>query len=112
MHAAVPTTILIASLVAISVILAGIASTIALARAQVERLDADLASAIRADYSADPHGRRLAPLDEQIIEATREDKERQDKPKQQPPGKDKPKQEPPDKENLKQQKPDKEKTEQ
>ena len=95
MRAAIPTTILIASLVAISVILAGIASTLALSRAQVEHLDADLASVIRADYSADPHRPRLAPLDEGIIEDVREDKERQDRPKQQPPGLDKPKQEPP-----------------
>ncbi len=76
MRAAVPTTILIASLVAISVILAGIASTLALARPNVERLDADLAALIQADYSADPEGTRLAPLDERIIEDVRDDEQR------------------------------------
>ena len=76
MRAAIPTTIFMTLLVAISVVLAGVASAFALARPDVERLDADLASRIRADYSADPEGTRLAPLDEGIIEDVREDEHR------------------------------------
>lgn len=56
-----------------SVVVAGVASTLALGRAQVGVLDADLAAMIRADYSADPDGKRLAPLDAEIGEAVRQD---------------------------------------
>ena len=56
-----------------SFVLAGVASALALARPDVERLDADLASPIRADYSADPDGTTLAPLDEGIIDVARQD---------------------------------------
>ena len=56
-----------------SVVLAGVASALAVARPDVERLDADLASLIRADYSADPEGRRLAPLSNEIVEVVRQD---------------------------------------
>ena len=73
MRAAIPTTIFVTLLVAMSVVLAGVASALALARPDAERLDADLASLIRADYSADPEGTRLAPLDEGIIEDVRQD---------------------------------------
>src|SRR3970282_775792 len=58
-----------------SVVLAGVASTIALARAGSDRLEADLSSALRADYSADPNSIRLAPLSRDIIDAAREDSE-------------------------------------
>jgi len=58
-----------------SVVLAGVASTIALARAGSGRLNADLSSALRADYSADPNGTRLAQLSQDIIDAAREDAE-------------------------------------
>ena len=60
-------------LVAISVVLAGVASALAPARPNAEHLDADLASLIRADYSADPEGRRLAPLSNEIVEVVRQD---------------------------------------
>ncbi len=73
MRAAIPTTIFVTLLVAISVVLAGVASALALARPDAEHLDADLASLIRADYSADPEGARLAPLGEGIIDAVRQD---------------------------------------
>ena len=56
-----------------SVVLAGVASALAVARPDVERLDTDLASLIRADYSADLDGTRLAPLEGQIIDAVRRD---------------------------------------
>ncbi|MCH7522537.1 MAG: hypothetical protein IH920_02030, partial [Chloroflexi bacterium] len=70
-----PLVVFIASLIAISVVLAGVASALALARPDVERLDADLASLIRADYSADPDGTTLAPLDEGIIDVARQDED-------------------------------------
>ena len=54
------------------VLAVALASTLALARAQVESVDADLASVIGADYSADPRGARLAPLSEGIVDAARE----------------------------------------
>lgn len=76
MRAALPLTLFIASLIAMSVILTSVASTFALGRAQVQHLDADLASLIRADYSPDAEGTRLAPLDERIIDAVRHDEER------------------------------------
>jgi hypothetical protein len=63
-------------LVTMSVVLAGAASALALSRARVGNLDAVLASAIRADYSADPQGASLAPLDEDIIEVARQDENR------------------------------------
>ena len=75
MRAAIPTTIFMTLLVAMSVVLAGVASALALARPDAERLDADLASIIRADYSADPDGTTLAPLDEGIIDAARQDED-------------------------------------
>ncbi|MCH7999560.1 MAG: DNRLRE domain-containing protein [Chloroflexi bacterium] len=73
MRSAVPLVAFIASLIAISVVLAGVASALALARPDVERLDANLASLIRADYSADPDGTTLAPLGEGIIDVARQD---------------------------------------
>jgi hypothetical protein len=65
--------VLFAFLTAMSVVVSGVASTLALGRAQVGVLDADLASKIDADYSADPTGTRLAPLDAEIGEAVRQD---------------------------------------
>ncbi len=62
--------------VALSLLVAGVASTAALARPRVSRLDTNLASALRADYSADPEGARLAPLDQRIVEIARQDEER------------------------------------
>ena len=75
MRAAIPTTIFMTLLVAMSVVLAGVASALALARPDAERLDADLASLIRADYSADPEGTTLAPLDKGIIDVARQDED-------------------------------------
>ena len=65
-----------AVIVAASLLLVALASTCALARAQVERLDADLASVIRADYSADPRGVTLAPLTQGIVDVARRDESR------------------------------------
>ena len=59
-----------------SFLLVALASTCALVRAQVEHLDADLASVIRADYSADPRGATLAPLAEGIVDVARRDESR------------------------------------
>ena len=59
-----------------SFLLVALASTCALVRAQVEHLDADLASVIRADYSADPRGATLAPLTEGIVDVARRDESR------------------------------------
>ncbi len=56
-----------------SVVVAGAASTLALGRAQVGNLGADLDALISADYSADPAGKRLAPLDAEIGDAVRQD---------------------------------------
>jgi hypothetical protein len=68
-----PLALFIAFLVAISVVLAGVASTLALSRATVDDLNVDLAALIRADYSADQDGTRLAPLNERIFDAIRQD---------------------------------------
>ncbi len=61
------------AIAALCVLLAGIASTLALGRPSFSLLRVDLASALRADYSVDPAGIRLAPLDERIIEDARRD---------------------------------------
>src|SRR5438309_8179221 len=63
----------IALVVAISVFLAFLASSLALARPQTGTLKASLKSGLFADYSADPLGIRLAPLSEKLIEASRRD---------------------------------------
>src|SRR3990172_6723360 len=76
MRRAAPTALLIAYLVALSIVLAGVASTFALAHQDTRNLRADLASVIRADYSADPAGTTLAPLEDGIIEAARQDEDR------------------------------------
>ena len=73
MRPAVSVLVFAAFLVTVSVVLAHMAATLALARPDGERLDADLASVISADYSADPEGTRLAPLEGQIIDAVRRD---------------------------------------
>src|SRR4030042_1122565 len=56
-----------------SFFLVALASSLALVRAEVEHLDANLASVIGADYSADPRGVRLAPLSEGIVDVARQD---------------------------------------
>lgn len=63
-----------AAIVAVSVLLAGVASTLALGRG-TGSLDTSLVSLISADYSIDPAGIRLAPLDPAIIEEARRDEE-------------------------------------
>src|SRR3990172_9598127 len=73
MRRAAPTALLIAYLVALSIVLAGVASTFALVHQDTRNLRADLASVIRADYSADPAGTTLAPLEDCILEAARQD---------------------------------------
>ena len=117
MRDAVPVALIIVSLVAISVILASTASTFALARPQVKGLDVDMASVIRADYSADPSGTRLAPLSGEITDAAHGDKgrlrEKNPRIKSAPVFHRGPSNErTPDKEKRKQQKPDNEKTKQ
>src|SRR5207249_4049861 len=59
--------------VAMSVLLAFVASTLALARPQTGTLKASLESRLAADYSKDSLGIRLAPLSERIIDASRRD---------------------------------------
>src|SRR3990172_9178869 len=76
MRRAAPTALLIAFIMAMSVALAGGASTFALAGRGSSELEADLASRIRADYSADPTGTTLAPLDEGLLESARRDEDR------------------------------------
>jgi hypothetical protein len=78
MRRAGPTALLFASLVAVSVALAGVASTFALAHRGTQDLRTDLASVIRADYSADPTGTTLAPLQGEILESARQDEDRLD----------------------------------
>src|SRR4029450_5595024 len=63
----------IALVVLMSVLLAFIASTLALQRPRTGTLAASLKSGLSADYSADPHGIRLAPLSQELIEAARRD---------------------------------------
>src|SRR5439155_9278133 len=63
----------IALVVALSVFLAFIASSLALARPQTGTLKASLKSGLFADYSADPRGIHLAPLSEKLIEASQRD---------------------------------------
>ena len=66
-----------ASLIVVaSFLLVALASTCALVRAQVKTVDADLASVIRADYSADPRGATIAPLTEGIVDVARRDESR------------------------------------
>ena len=80
MRRAAPTALLIAFIMAMSVALAGGASTFARAGRGSSELKADLASRIRADYSADPTGTTLAPLDEGILKSARQDEDLLDKP--------------------------------
>ena len=76
MRGAAPTTVILLILIAISVALAGVAATMALADSRGHALRADLTSAIRADYSADPAGMTLAPLGDGILESARQDDHR------------------------------------
>src|SRR3990170_560096 len=78
MRRAAPTALLIAYLVALSIVLAGVASTFALAHQGTPELQAELASRLRADYSADPTGTMLAPLQGEILESARRDEDRLD----------------------------------
>src|SRR2546428_13893774 len=66
-------TLVVAVGVAICVVLVGIASTHALSRSARGWLGISLAAAIRADYSVDPAGIKLAPLDPQLIDQARRD---------------------------------------
>jgi len=75
MRGAIPTALILASLVTISVALAGIASTFALADRGSSELNADLASRIGADYSADPAGTTLGPLAEGLLASARQDEQ-------------------------------------
>src|SRR5947199_10095770 len=59
--------------VAMSVLLAFVASTLALARPQTVTLKASLESRLAADYSKELLGIRLARLTERIIDASRRD---------------------------------------
>src|SRR6266545_1679314 len=79
MHKRAATLIVVALVVCASVLLAGVAATVALARPDSARLNANLGSALRADYSLDEQGTRLAPLSEEIIDATRRDSEALDR---------------------------------
>src|SRR2546425_9456681 len=63
----------IALVVALSVFLAFIASSLALRRPQTGTLAASLESRLVADYSKDPGGIHLAPLSEKLIEASQRD---------------------------------------
>ena len=75
MRGAIPAALIVAALMAMSVALAGGASTFALVQRGSSELEADLTSQIRADYSADPAGTTLAPLDEGLLESAREDED-------------------------------------
>ena len=76
MRGAGPTAVILVILIAISVALAGVAATIALAERGSHDLRTSLASALRADYSADPTGMTLAPLGGGILESARRDEHR------------------------------------
>ncbi len=67
--------ILAAIVVALAMLLASAASGYALNRDNVGELGADLGSFIKADYSADPDGIRIAPLSEGVGEDARNDEE-------------------------------------
>ena len=67
-----PVPALVALMIAVSMVLAGVASTLALARGGVGNLDADLSALIDADYSVDG-GDGLAPLDPRLIDDARQD---------------------------------------
>jgi len=61
---------------ALCLLVAAIAATVALAKPKVSNLGTDLASALRADYSVDPSGARIAPVGEGVIEVARQDENR------------------------------------
>ena len=60
-------------IVILSLLVAAVAATVAIARPSLSRLDADLASKLAADYSSDPRSSSLPPLSSDVIEAARED---------------------------------------
>jgi hypothetical protein len=60
-------------IVIFSLLVAAIAATVAIARPDTVRLDAELASHLAADYSADPHSAHIPSLRPDVIEAARED---------------------------------------
>ena len=78
MRRAAPTALIVASLVVMSVLFAGVASELALAQHGTPNLRVSLTSVLRADYSADQAGTTLAPLDGGILETARQDEDRLD----------------------------------
>src|SRR3990172_5225314 len=78
MRRAAPTALIVASLVVMSVLFAGVASELALARHGTPNLRVSLTSVLRADYSADQAGTTRAPLDGGILETARQDEDRLD----------------------------------
>ncbi|HEY5626080.1 MAG TPA: hypothetical protein VIT93_06300, partial [Dehalococcoidia bacterium] len=71
---------------AICLIMTGLAATIASARPSMGRLDADVDSALHADYSKDAQNVRFVPIDPEIIEDARDDEERVTPPEPEAPG--------------------------
>lgn len=60
----------------VCLVVTGLAATFASARPALAHLDADVGSALRADYSKDPQTVRFVPINPEIIEAARDDGER------------------------------------
>jgi len=69
----VPPALLALLLVAISITLAALSASLALARPARAHMDTNLASNLSADYSANSNGLTFAPLDQEIVEITRRD---------------------------------------
>ncbi len=76
MRRALSLTAFVAVLAAVSVLLAGIAATLALARAGPDVLATDLSSKISADYSANENAWIFAPVSDRITEDARRDDRR------------------------------------
>jgi outer membrane biosynthesis protein TonB len=70
---AVPNGIIVALILAVSVVMAGAASTLALHRPDLDSLDASLEPRISADYSRDDDHLTFAPLDEAVISVAQDD---------------------------------------
>jgi hypothetical protein len=66
---------IIAGILVAWVMLATAGAALALPRPKVAQLDTDNRSRLRADYSVDPRGLRMAPLNAAIVEAAIEDEE-------------------------------------
>lgn len=73
MRTAAANGIVVALILAVSVVMAGAASTLALDRPRLDRLEAGLESRISADYSRDERTLKFAPLDETVIDTIRDD---------------------------------------